>query len=49
MTKLKKELPNEKILIISPSSVSNGKTENSLGLNYLDYIHASDQVINTNK
>ncbi|MEC0275506.1 SGNH/GDSL hydrolase family protein [Peribacillus frigoritolerans] len=48
-TKLQKELPNAKILIISPSPVANGKTENSLGLNYLDYIHASEQVINTNK
>lgn len=49
MTKLQKELPNAKILIISPSPVANGKTENSLGLNYLDYIHASEQVINTKK
>ncbi|MGG4197526.1 SGNH/GDSL hydrolase family protein [Peribacillus frigoritolerans] len=49
MTKLQKELPNAKILIISPSPVANGKTKNSLGLNYLDYIHASEQVINTNK
>lgn len=49
MSKLQKELPNAKILIISPNPVANGKTENSLGLNYLDYIHASEQVIKTNK
>ncbi|MCP1154205.1 SGNH/GDSL hydrolase family protein [Peribacillus frigoritolerans] len=46
MTKLQKELPNAKILIISPNPVANSKTENSLGLNYLDYIQASEQVIN---
>lgn len=49
MSKLQKELPNAKILIISPNPVANDKTENSLGLNYLDYIHASEQVIKTNK
>jgi lysophospholipase L1-like esterase len=49
MTKLQKELPNAKILIISPNPVANGKTENSIGLNYLDYIHASEQVIKTNE
>lgn len=49
MTKLQKELPNAKILIISPNPVANSKTENSLGLNYLDYIKASEKVINTNK
>ncbi|MDQ0883001.1 SGNH/GDSL hydrolase family protein [Peribacillus sp. V2I11] len=48
MTMLQKELPNAKILILSPNPVANGKTENSLGLNYLDYIHASEQVIKTN-
>ncbi|MGM0889305.1 MAG: hypothetical protein ACQEW5_20625 [Bacillota bacterium] len=49
MTKLQKELQNTKILIISPNPVANGKTENSLGLNYLDYIQASEEVIKTNK
>ncbi|MFY0803795.1 SGNH/GDSL hydrolase family protein [Peribacillus frigoritolerans] len=49
MSKLQKELPNAKILIISPNPVANDKVENSLGLNYLDYIHASEQVIRTNK
>lgn len=49
MSKLQKRLPNAKILIISPNPVANGKTENSLGLNYLDYIQASEQVIKTNK
>ncbi|WP_176474940.1 SGNH/GDSL hydrolase family protein [Peribacillus simplex] len=49
MSKLQVELPNAKILIISPNPVANGKTENSLGLNYLDYIQASEQVIKTNK
>ncbi|MFD6210476.1 SGNH/GDSL hydrolase family protein [Peribacillus sp. NPDC060253] len=49
MSKLQKELPNTKILIISPNPVANGKTENSLGLIYLDYIHASEQVIKKNK
>ncbi|WHY96105.1 SGNH/GDSL hydrolase family protein [Peribacillus simplex] len=49
MTKLQKELPNAKILIISPNPVANSKTENSLGLNYLEYIQASEQVIKTNK
>ncbi|MED4635296.1 SGNH/GDSL hydrolase family protein [Peribacillus frigoritolerans] len=49
MTKLQKELPNAKILILSPNPVANDKTENSLGLNYLDYIQASEQVIKTNK
>ncbi|MFS0603752.1 SGNH/GDSL hydrolase family protein [Peribacillus frigoritolerans] len=49
MTKIQKELPNTKILIISPNPVANGKTENSLGLNYLDYIQASEKVIKTNK
>ncbi|MDM5211540.1 SGNH/GDSL hydrolase family protein [Peribacillus sp. NJ4] len=49
MAKLQKELPNAKILIISPNPVTNGKTENSLGLNYTDYIQASEQVIKTNK
>lgn len=49
MSKLQKELPNAKILIISPNPVANDKSENSLGLNYLDYIHASEQVIKTNK
>ncbi|WJE46153.1 SGNH/GDSL hydrolase family protein [Peribacillus frigoritolerans] len=48
MTKLQKELPNAKILILSPNPVANGKTKNSLGLNYLDYIQASEQVIKTN-
>ncbi|CAH0321904.1 hypothetical protein SRABI80_04856 [Peribacillus frigoritolerans] len=47
MSKLQKELPNAKILIISPNPVASGKTENSLGLNYLDYIQASEQVIKT--
>ncbi|MED3711664.1 hypothetical protein P4502_21025 [Peribacillus frigoritolerans] len=49
MTKLQKELPNPKILIISPNPVANSKTENSLGLNYLDYIQAPEQVIKSNK
>ena len=49
MTKLQKKLPEARILIISPNPVANGKTENSLGLNYLDYIQASEQVIKTNK
>ncbi|MBO0996428.1 SGNH/GDSL hydrolase family protein [Bacillus sp. SD075] len=49
MTKLAKELPNAKILIISPNPVANGKTENNLGLNYLHYIQASERVIKTNK
>ncbi|CEG33857.1 SGNH/GDSL hydrolase family protein [Peribacillus simplex] len=49
MTKLQKELPNTKILIISPNPVANSKTENSLGLNYLDYIQASEKVIKTNE
>lgn len=49
MKKLQKELPNAKILIISPNPVANSKTENSLGLNYLDYIQASEKVIKTNK
>ncbi|MES1038103.1 SGNH/GDSL hydrolase family protein [Peribacillus simplex] len=49
MAKLQKELPNAKILILSPNPVANGKMENSLGLNYLDYILASEQVIKTNK
>ncbi|WP_349727918.1 SGNH/GDSL hydrolase family protein [Peribacillus frigoritolerans] len=49
MTKLQKELPNTKVLIISPNPVANSKTENSLGLNYLDYIQASEQVIKNNK
>ncbi|ASS96082.1 SGNH/GDSL hydrolase family protein [Peribacillus simplex] len=47
MTKLQKELPNAKILIISPNP--NSKMEYSLGLNYLDYIQAFEQVIKTNK
>ncbi|WP_148359295.1 hypothetical protein [Peribacillus simplex] len=45
MSKLQKELPNAKILIISPNPVANNKTENSLQLNYLDYIKASERVI----
>ncbi|MFF2459548.1 SGNH/GDSL hydrolase family protein [Peribacillus simplex] len=49
MTKLQKELPNTKVLIISPNPVANSKTENSLGLDYLDYIQASEQVIKINK
>ncbi|MCK2016893.1 SGNH/GDSL hydrolase family protein [Peribacillus frigoritolerans] len=49
MTKLQKELPNAKILIISPNPVANSKMENSLGLNYLDYIQASEKVIKRNK
>ncbi|MDM5313180.1 SGNH/GDSL hydrolase family protein [Peribacillus frigoritolerans] len=49
MAKLQKELPNARILIISPNPVANGKTENSLGLNYLDYIQASEKVIKKNK
>ncbi|MDP9739943.1 UNVERIFIED_ORG: lysophospholipase L1-like esterase [Bacillus sp. B2I3] len=49
MSKLQKELPNAKILIISPNPVANGKTENSLSLNYLDYIQASEQAIKSNK
>lgn len=49
MAKLQKELPNAKILILSPNPVANGKTKNSLGLNYSDYIQASEQVIKTNK
>lgn len=43
MEKLQKELPNARILIISSNPVANGKPENSLGLNYLDYIHASER------
>lgn len=42
---LQKELPNAKILIISPNPVANSKIENSLELNYLDYIKASERVI----
>ncbi|MDQ7862006.1 SGNH/GDSL hydrolase family protein [Peribacillus frigoritolerans] len=49
MAKLQKELPNAKILLLSPNPVANGKSENSLGLNYLDYIKVSEQVIKTNK
>ncbi|QNU03868.1 SGNH/GDSL hydrolase family protein [Peribacillus butanolivorans] len=49
MSKLQKELPNAKILIISPNPVANSKTENSLGLNYLDYIKASERIIKKNK
>ncbi|WP_258831570.1 SGNH/GDSL hydrolase family protein [Peribacillus frigoritolerans] len=49
MTKLQKELPNTKILIISPNPVANVKMENSLGLSYLEYIQASEQIIKTNK
>ncbi|MDO7488031.1 hypothetical protein Q5O89_23995 [Peribacillus frigoritolerans] len=49
MAKLQKELPNAKILILSPNPVANGKMENRLGLNYSDYIHASEQVFKTNK
>ncbi|MFD4817040.1 SGNH/GDSL hydrolase family protein [Peribacillus butanolivorans] len=49
MSKLQKELPNAKILIISPNPVANSKTENSLELNYLDYIKASERVIKNNK
>ncbi|MGY3313434.1 lysophospholipase L1-like esterase [Peribacillus simplex] len=49
MKKLQKELPDAKILIISPNPVANSKTENSLGLDYLDYIQASEKVIKTNK
>jgi lysophospholipase L1-like esterase len=48
MTKLQKELPNAKILIISPNSVAISKMENSLGLNYMDYIQASENVIKMN-
>ncbi|MFJ7363431.1 SGNH/GDSL hydrolase family protein [Peribacillus frigoritolerans] len=49
MTKLQKELPKASILILSPNPVANGNMENSLGLNYVDYIQASEQVIKTNK
>ncbi|SNS62680.1 Lysophospholipase L1 [Bacillus sp. OK838] len=49
MTNLQKELPNAKVLMISPNPVANSKTENSLGLNYLEYIQASEKVIKTNK
>ncbi|KQU17138.1 hypothetical protein ASG65_09560 [Bacillus sp. Leaf13] len=49
MSKLQKELPNAKILIISPNPVANNKTENSLELNYLDYIKVSERVIKKNK
>ncbi|MFP3510699.1 hypothetical protein SB775_13760 [Peribacillus sp. SIMBA_075] len=49
MSKLQKELPDAKILIISPNSVANSKTGNSLGLNYLDYIQTSEKVIKTIK
>ncbi|MBT2667499.1 SGNH/GDSL hydrolase family protein [Bacillus sp. ISL-4] len=49
MLKLQKELPNAKILIISPNPVANSKTENNLELNYLDYIKASERVLNKNK
>ncbi|MED4694887.1 SGNH/GDSL hydrolase family protein [Peribacillus frigoritolerans] len=49
MAKLQKDLPNAKILIISPNPVSNSKTENSLELDYLDYIKSSEGVIKNNK
>ncbi|WP_207196147.1 SGNH/GDSL hydrolase family protein [Peribacillus sp. TH24] len=49
MSKLQKELPNAKILIISPNPVGNSKTENSLELNYLDYIKASERVTKENR
>lgn len=49
MSKLQNELPNAKILIISPNPVANSKTENSLELNYLDYIKTSERVIKNNK
>lgn len=49
MSKLQKELPNAKILIISPNPVANSKSENSLELNYLDYIKVSEGVIKKNK
>ncbi|MFI8493284.1 hypothetical protein ACIGC1_10295 [Peribacillus butanolivorans] len=45
MLKLLKELPNVKILIISPNPVAKSKTENGLELNYLDYIKVSERVI----
>ncbi|MEY8733669.1 SGNH/GDSL hydrolase family protein [Peribacillus frigoritolerans] len=49
MSILQKEPPNAKILIISPNPVANSKTENSLDLNYLDYIKASERVIKKSK
>ncbi|MEA3573943.1 SGNH/GDSL hydrolase family protein [Peribacillus frigoritolerans] len=49
MSKLQKELPNAKILIISPNPVANSKTENSLDLNYVDYIKVSERAIKNNK
>ncbi|TVX79120.1 SGNH/GDSL hydrolase family protein [Peribacillus simplex] len=49
MSMLQKELPNAKILIISPNPVANSKIENSLYLNYMDYIKVSERAIKKNK
>ncbi|AOH55878.1 hypothetical protein ABE28_016065 [Peribacillus muralis] len=49
MAKWQKERPNAKILMISPNSVANGEMENSLGLSYLDYMNASEDVIKKNQ
>lgn len=49
MAKWQKELPNAKILMLSPNPVANSEMKNSLGLSYLDYMKASENVIEKNR
>ncbi|MFB6466844.1 SGNH/GDSL hydrolase family protein [Cytobacillus sp. Hz8] len=49
MDKVQRELPNAKIIIMSPNPIANSKNKNSLGLEFSDYIRASENIINKNK
>ncbi|MFO1442618.1 hypothetical protein KDN24_05250 [Bacillus sp. Bva_UNVM-123] len=49
MSKLNKELPNSKIIIMNPNPIINPQNENSVGQKYLDYISESEQFITENK
>jgi lysophospholipase L1-like esterase len=45
MSAIQKGMPDAKIFIMPPNLTANMENKNSLGLNYLDYIKASEEVI----
>lgn len=49
MSKLNKELPNSKIIIMNPNPIINPQNENSVGQKYLDYISESERFITEKK
>ncbi|WP_075981932.1 SGNH/GDSL hydrolase family protein [Bacillus massilinigeriensis] len=49
MSKIQKGLPNSKLLMMSPNPIVNSNNPNSINLSFLDYVKASEQLINKNK